>query len=281
MGGDGGVIANDRRFLRGCLEEKPNNSADVIPQNIKETQWLRTQFCAYSQDRLLEPIVACRLGNLYNKEAILTAICNKCILPGFSHITGLRDLVTLRFTKNPSFSDDIQKSSKESRISKYICPISQTEFNGMNPFFVIWTTGHVISGLALKSMGIDALQADFGPFGQDDLVKLIPLESELPVIITKLQELIEKRQEKKAKKKRKHEELSDHGDPLPNDTLKSSRKEKSISLAKSVVNNVSTIIDNQKSSSAVYSSLFHNDGDADKKDKDLFIAVAGLRYSLR
>lgn len=56
----------------------------------------------------------------------------------------------------------------------YLCPVTREGFDGSHPFVVIWSTGKVISMKALKEMGIEALQAEYGPFEDTDLVRLLP-----------------------------------------------------------------------------------------------------------
>merc|ERR550532_3316502 len=42
--------------------------------------------------------MACELGNLYNKEAILTHLLSKNDVPQLRHIRGLKDLIKCKIT---------------------------------------------------------------------------------------------------------------------------------------------------------------------------------------
>lgn len=172
------------------------------------------------------PIVACELGNLYNKEDIIKALINKTLCPAFSHIRGLKvfclpfsvklqvgsvhyvvtvqDLKTVEFTFNP-----LDKKDHESAC-KYCCPISSTEFNGLNPFVLIWTNGQVVSEKGIREMGgIEHLQAECGPFTDMDLVRLLPLTGEECVLQVERMEKRRKAQKANAiAAKSKREEVS-------------------------------------------------------------------------
>lgn len=76
------------------------------------------------------------------------------------------------FCSNPQYNCDDGSC-------QFCCPISNTEFNGLNPFVVIWTNGRVLSEKAMREMGgIDHLQVEYGPFTELDLVRLLPLTGE-------------------------------------------------------------------------------------------------------
>lgn len=165
-------MANQRRFIRGF--KNPEDREET--KNIKSHQRIRAQLCSQSSTPLVEPIVACELGNLFSKEVILEAILDKKLNESFSHIRGLKDLKTLRFTSNPAFNEE----SDGEETSRFICPVTQIEFNGIIPFVFVWTTGFVLSEKSLKEIGVEGLQAEFGPFTLQDIVKLIPTEEELP-----------------------------------------------------------------------------------------------------
>lgn len=172
MGGDGGVAAIQRRFFRGYKD--PSEASDG--KNVKESQRNKTRVCALTGQRLTNPIVACELGYLYNKEALLNAMLENSLGQSFSHIRGLRDVVTLRLSPNPSFDESKEVSGEYSAM--FVCPVTLTEFNGNHPFVVIWTTGHVLSERAVREMSNEELQAEYGPFTDSDIVKLLPKEEE-------------------------------------------------------------------------------------------------------
>ena len=174
MGGDGGTTATQRRFIRGYKNPEDKEES----KNVKEQQRIRTQTCALSSTRLAEPIVACEMGNLYSKELMFTALLDKSLGDSYSlsHIRGIRDLKTLVFTKNPDY--DVAIESEGTYMAEYICPITQLEFNGIFPFVVIWSTGKVLSEKAVREIGHEALQAEYGPFQPTDIVRLLPITEE-------------------------------------------------------------------------------------------------------
>jgi len=46
-------------------------------RSVKEKQERRATTCAQSSQPLSEPVVACQLGYLFNKEALLTALVRR------------------------------------------------------------------------------------------------------------------------------------------------------------------------------------------------------------
>ena len=309
MGGDGGVKAIQKRFMRGYKD--PNKRDDS--KNIKEQQRMKTKLCAISCKPLSEPVVACELGNVYNKEEILTSLINKTLNPSFAHIRGLKDLKTLKFTRNSLYDATTESSSTEnSNHSQFVCPVSGDEFNGMLPFAFIWTTGFVLSERAIREMGAEALQSEFGPFGSADIIRLNPSEEELPLLRSQMETRRAERNSKKPSK-RKHEksageegaevEIGRDGDSIAviHSSEKSAKQLKSAasnitssssssssssgpsalnSSSSGLVRSASEKVGHQSEHSRAFRSLFHTDEEAAKNTRDLFMSVAGLRYTL-
>lgn len=305
MGGDGGVIANQKKFMRGY--KNPNQKDES--KNIKEHQRLKTKICTLSCKPLSEPIVACELGNLYNKEEILTSLLEKTLNPSFAHIRGLKDLKTLKFTRNSLL--DASETSESSTHSQFVCPISGDEFNGMVPFAFILTTGFVLSDRSIREMGIEALQVEFGPFTSADIIRLNPSEEELPA----QRALMESRRSERSKKisKRKHENGGEDETKTSSsacitnedatatrssgETSKATKREAStltssltssssssssakLSSSFTLVKSASEKVGQQSEHSSAFRSLFHTDEEAAKNSRDLFMSVAGLRYTI-
>lgn len=111
----------------------------------KEMNRIRWNTCSVSSEPLREPIVADELGNLFNKEAILSALLHKTMPEKFAHIRGLRDVFELKFTPNPDFG-------KNPNASNFICPISRLETGNTHPFVALRPCGCVISRKALKEI---------------------------------------------------------------------------------------------------------------------------------
>ena len=75
MGGDGGTITSKRKFLRttalgqtGVARMRKQTTAIEDPNNDIIHQ---LGHCAMSTEVLVEPVVVCRLGHLYNKVTVL------------------------------------------------------------------------------------------------------------------------------------------------------------------------------------------------------------------
>jgi len=163
MGGDGGTAAVQRKFVRG-QEKGSSDKGDGEGKEAQQKERITT--CALSAQPLSAPIVACELGKLYNKEAVLQGLLDKTLQRQASHIRGLKDVKEL----------DLGGAA----LSLYVCPITQLPLNGVLPFVVVWANGRVLSEKAVREMGIEALQLEYGPFSSEDLVRLLPIdESEI------------------------------------------------------------------------------------------------------
>lgn len=121
-----------------------------------------------TQEPLCQPIVACRLGKLYNKEAIIAYLLAPTTsdygADGHyvaSHLRSLRDVTTLNLTPNPTLqSQSAQETESFSHIgtqesrptSLFVDPISLKEMNGATRFVYRIPGGSVISESSLKEM---------------------------------------------------------------------------------------------------------------------------------
>jgi hypothetical protein len=142
-----------------------------------------------------QKLVACPYGRLYSKEAAVEALLRRKQTESKdelgSHIRGLKDLYSVRF--------HITKDADGNSVP--VCPVTGVELNGKHPAFLIPNEGeepNVLSERALKEMGIEALQADYGPFEKEEMIRLAPPESlmeEIREAVTKKQ-----KQEKFSKK---------------------------------------------------------------------------------
>jgi hypothetical protein len=198
MGGDGGVIASNRKYLRGA--GAADHTADrQKDQNEKSSLLERMRTCHLTKAPLnfnSTQIVACPYGRLYCKEAAVEALLrrqqddSKEVDELGSHIRGLKDLHAARFhVENGS---DVPS-----------CPVTGVELNGKHAAFLIPKKDrdeqvNVLSERALKEMGIEALQADYGPFEKKDMIRLAPPESSMEEI---REAVAKKHQAEKANKK--------------------------------------------------------------------------------
>jgi len=208
MGGDGGVIATQRAFARGVGK---NEDRSREAKNVHLDQTSRAANCALTNEPLKEPIVICELGHLYNKEAILGCLLEKTLPEDLHHIRGLKDLKTLTFARIVSSSSCSSSASSSAAAShsnaKFVCPVTKDEFNGLQPFVAVWSTGYVLSEKAIREVGLEGLQEEYGPFTTDDLIKINPLEGDMDTIRAQMHRRRELRAATgKGNRKRKSEE---------------------------------------------------------------------------
>lgn len=210
MGGDGGVIASNRRYLRGAGKADHTADAASSKNNEQESAVERMRTCHLTKAPLNfsspKQIVACPYGRLYSKEAAVEALLRRTQQQQEkgdelgSHIRGLKDLIPVRFHMEGE---------------KPTCPVTGVELNGKHPAFLIPKSKglNVLSERALKEMGMEALQADYGPFEKSDMIRLAPPESimeEIKEAVAKKQELekANKKSKKQGKKRKKHDAKS-------------------------------------------------------------------------
>jgi hypothetical protein len=223
----------------------------------------------------------------------------KTLTNSFSHVQKLKDVKTLKITKNLESSAD---HATNDLVPLIICPITKMELNGHHPFVAIWTTGFVLSEKAIKEVGIDSLQEEYGPFQASDLIRLLPLEHEVDDLRAAMHY---RRQASKSSKKSSDgskkkgsaegtdgKEASSGGDDISGKKRKSDETSSSnpatftqapkpkLSKTDKLVTTASSIVKEAGEKSEVYKNLFHKDNEKDRKDKDLFMTVAGLRYTL-
>jgi hypothetical protein len=151
----------------------------------------RMSQCFLSQEALREPVVACKLGNLYNKEAMIGALLNKSIPPAMSHIKKLSDV------KNCLVS--WKEAEQEKGKKRMVCPVTREDLDtGGSRAVVIWSTGAIVGAKSLKELKAKDCPVTGKQFDADkDLIPLAPDGEEL----AKLRERLPA-----ASKKRKAEE---------------------------------------------------------------------------
>jgi hypothetical protein len=131
MGNDGGSIAKRIDLVKEKTKEVRKDTV-AISQN-------RSRYCAISNNQLTPPIVGCRLGYLYNKEALLSCLINKTMPTTFDHICKLKDVKNINATEN---------SNKQSPYP-LICPLTAVEYNGLTRFVFLWSCGCLMSERSL------------------------------------------------------------------------------------------------------------------------------------
>ena len=128
MGCDGGTIPKRDELVRTKQKkEQTDKSIELV------AKW---QFCAISSNKLVEPIVSCELGRLYNKVAVIEYLLDKSSTPNASlvqHIRSLKDVTPLNLTVKSDYSDkkpEIDGQYVDTQDSKFVCPVVGVEMNG-------------------------------------------------------------------------------------------------------------------------------------------------------
>ncbi|XP_077191792.1 replication termination factor 2 isoform X2 [Paroedura picta] len=152
MGCDGGTIPKRHELVKGPRKvEKVDKNAELV------AQWY---YCTLSQEKLSRPIVACELGRLYNKDAIIEFLLDKssekAIVEAASHIKSIKNVIELNLTDNPAWTGDKgnTKGDKYDDIqsARFICPVVGLEMNGRHKFCFLRNCGCVFSERALKEI---------------------------------------------------------------------------------------------------------------------------------
>lgn len=156
MGCDGGTIPKRNEIVKNKQKNEGRDKNDDL-----SAKW---QFCYLSGLRLQKPIVACLLGHLYNKDAILEYLLGLRSNESASssstssestvaHIKSLSDVKELKFKEKPDFDKTHQASSGNEQFkAQFVCPISGLDMNGNYKFYYISKCGCVLSERALKEV---------------------------------------------------------------------------------------------------------------------------------
>jgi hypothetical protein len=156
------------------------------------------------------------------QESVLMALLERTLNPAFQHIRGMKDLIACRFTPNPNYKEEGTTDGDEAKggeaagagagggddgepVPRFICPVTRVEMNAKQPFVVLRTTGWVLSERALREVGIANLQAEYGPFDADDVIRLVPEEEVEKELRSKMEDRRAKAKSEKKEKKRKRD----------------------------------------------------------------------------
>lgn len=173
-------------------EKKPDK---VDPNEQRLSKW---QNCALSNEPLREPCVIDKLGNIFNKQALVEALLGKKLPKEFGYIKGLKDMITIRLSSIPGSDDG----------AKFQCPIAGLEFNGKYRFFALRNCGHVLSAKALKEVKSSSCLVCHQEFAEVDKIVINGNETEVAVLREKMEEEKGKVREKKSKKVKNSEALN-------------------------------------------------------------------------
>uniref|UniRef100_A0A803M055 Ubiquitin-like domain-containing protein n=1 Tax=Chenopodium quinoa TaxID=63459 RepID=A0A803M055_CHEQI len=166
-GGDGGSTCAESRdcYLKMYAEKKPEK---VDPNEKRLSKWTT---CALSFEPLKPPCVIDRLGNVFNKEALVQGLLAKSLPKPFSlYIKGLKDLIPIQLSS-------VEGDKVEG--SRFQCPISGFEFNGNYRFYALSKCGHVISAKALKEIKSSVCIVCHEEFEVDDKIVINGTDEEV------------------------------------------------------------------------------------------------------
>jgi hypothetical protein len=209
MGCDGGTIPKRHELVK----TKPKTEkADAEVQN--KTRWF---FCALSKEPLRQPVVACPLGRLYNKQAIIEFLLDKTAFGDgdkiCNHITSLKLMTDLKLMENPAARESSPQTTLQTAtidhatIAPFICPITMKEMNGKSRFIFLTNCGCVMSEQALKNVPSRACLVCNEPFIENDIVPIHSTQKEeLTRLDDRLKDLTASIHAKEAERKAKRRE---------------------------------------------------------------------------
>jgi hypothetical protein len=207
MGGDGGVIASNRQYMRGAGTADKTGDYDRNDPDNKEHNALEAMTTCYltktplfpSNKKSHGPIVACIFGRLYHKEAAVQALLTRRQASTTSedslgdHIRKLSDLYDVRFNREADTSKGVVQ---------LICPITAKALAGIIPAILLVPgkpdIPNVLCASALQQLPQKELELEYGLSKKQ--IRLAPP----PEMLKKIrQEELETKLQKKEKKKKK------------------------------------------------------------------------------
>ncbi|KAM8947530.1 replication termination factor 2 [Pelodytes ibericus] len=226
MGCDGGTIPKRHELVKGPKKvEKIDKNAELVA---------RWYYCALSQEKLTKPIVACELGRLYNKDAVIEFLLDKSPdkphAATAAHIKSMKNVIELNLSDNPVWSGDkgnTKGDKYDDQCAQFICPVVGLEMNGRHRFCVLRCCGCVFSERALKEIKTDICHKCGAVFQADDLILLNGDKEEVQALTRKMEERRQKAKMEKKSKKPKAAETVSQKDQDPSRSKESTSKEKS------------------------------------------------------
>nr|XP_025957676.1 protein RTF2 homolog isoform X1 [Dromaius novaehollandiae] len=209
MGCDGGTIPKRHELVKGPRKaEKVDKNAELV------AQWY---YCTLSQEKLCRPIVACELGRLYNKDAVIEFLLDKssdkALVEAASHIRSIKSVTELNLADNPAWSGDKEsiKGDKYDDIQcgRFICPVVGLEMNGRHRFCFLRNCGCVFSERALKEIKTEVCHRCGVPFQEEDVIILNGNKEDVEILKKRMEDRrLKSKLEKKSKKCKSAESAS-------------------------------------------------------------------------
>jgi hypothetical protein len=213
MGGDGGQVIDRGTMVKtkgwGFTKNAGGGYANSLGEmanyvqaisedtgmTVLERRRFRMTTCKISQDLLQEPVVACRLGNLYNKEALIGALLNKSVPSACDHVRALKDVkqCLLTWAEDAEGKEGISSGHLETTVGsrsgrRMVCPVTREDLDaGGSHAVLIWTSGAVISAKALSELKMKECPLTGKAFDKDkDVIPLAASGDELQKLRDKL-----------------------------------------------------------------------------------------------
>ncbi|XP_019063665.1 replication termination factor 2 [Fukomys damarensis] len=209
MGCDGGTIPKRHELVKGPKKvEKVDKDAELV------AQW---NYCTLSQEILRRPIVACELGRLYNKDAVIEFLldksADKAMGKAASHIKSIKSVTELKLSDNPAWEGDRgnTKGDKHDDLqrARFICPVVGLEMNGRHRFCFLRCCGCVFSERALKEVKAEVCHTCGAAFQEDDVIVLNGTKEDVETLRKRMEaRRLRAKQEKKTKKPKAAEAAS-------------------------------------------------------------------------
>uniref|UniRef100_A0A671G946 Replication termination factor 2 n=1 Tax=Rhinolophus ferrumequinum TaxID=59479 RepID=A0A671G946_RHIFE len=224
MGCDGGTIPKRHELVKGPKKVEKvwyfrrGKEWDVEYHVDKDAELVaQWNYCALSQEILRRPIVACELGRLYNKDAVIEFLLDKssgkALGKAASHIKSIKNVTELRLSDNPAWEGDKgnTKGDKHDDLqrARFICPVVGLEMNGRHRFCFLRCCGCVFSERALKEIKAEVCHTCGAAFQDDDVIVLNGTKEDVEMLKSRMEERrLRARLEKKAKKPKAAESVS-------------------------------------------------------------------------
>ncbi|KAG5447595.1 Replication termination factor 2 [Clonorchis sinensis] len=277
MGGDGGSIPRRVELVRS--KKKPEH-ADRRVANA--ALW---RHCSLSHEPLRPPIVSCRLGRLYNKEAVINKLLNRSKLNNTAdHVKKLKDVRELHLTVNAAYgetSDPLKDACGE-----FYCPVTGLEMCGVHAFIFLWSCGCVFAKKALEVVHDNRCMQCGTPFTASDVILLNPqTEEEIAVAQKRLEEYVAANG--KAKKRSAPVNSDSSAAPAKQKPTEQKSKEDAKPDAESPQPGTSTAqpptkstksIQEDPTASSVYKSLFTSSEEAKRQPKAHWVTYNPLYF---
>uniref|UniRef100_A0A8B9TLN6 Replication termination factor 2 n=1 Tax=Anas platyrhynchos TaxID=8839 RepID=A0A8B9TLN6_ANAPL len=207
MGCDGGTIPKRHELVKGPPKaQKVDKTAELVA---------RWYYCTLSQEKLCRPIVACELGRLYNKDAVIEFLLDKSAdktpVEAASHIKIVKSLrlmfnvTELNLADNPAWSGDKESKKGDTyddiQSARFICPVVGLEMNGRHRFCFLRKCGCVFSERALKEIKTEVCHKCGVPFQEEDVIILNGNKEDVEVLKKRMEDRkLKSKLEKKSKK---------------------------------------------------------------------------------